>query len=196
MNFLAHAYLSGTDPDILTGNFIGDFVKGNQLLTYPKEIQDGVLLHREIDSFTDRHPIVKSSKSRLRKYKHYAGVIVDMYYDHFLAANWQTWHDQNLNEYSNAVYSILSSAEGLPQRFRHMMTYMERQNWLLSYAQIDGLHQALTGMSRRTKFPSRMEHASEDLREDYQLFKKEFDEFFPLIINFVQTFTFVKFPSQ
>ena len=91
MNFLAHIYLSGDDPNIQLGNFIGDFVKGRNLVEqFGHEIAKGIELHRAIDEFTDKHPIVKLSKVRLReKYRHYAPVIVDIFYDHYLAKNWE-----------------------------------------------------------------------------------------------------------
>ena len=84
MNFLAHIYLSGEDTPLMIGNFIGDFVKGNEYKNFPADIQNGVLLHREIDSYTDSHEIVLESKKRLReKYRHYSGVITDIFYDHY-----------------------------------------------------------------------------------------------------------------
>ena len=94
MNFLAHIYLSGDDPELKIGNFIADAVKGKKYTTYPQKIQEGIILHRKIDSFTDAHPIVKKSASRLfSKYGHYNSVIVDILYDHFLAKNWKAHED-------------------------------------------------------------------------------------------------------
>src|SRR5277367_1527199 len=101
MNFLAHLYLSGDNPKIKTGNFIGDFVKGKNLADrFEKDIAKGIVLHREIDWFTDRHPVVKQSKDRLReKYRHYSGVIVDVFYDHFLARNWINYSSKSLSDF-------------------------------------------------------------------------------------------------
>ena len=105
MNFLAHLYLSGNDPLVRLGNFIGDFVKGRDLADrYEPAIVKGIELHRAIDEFTDQHAIVKQSKMRLRpKYRHYAPVIVDIFYDHFLAAGWDNHSEQLLPEDRKSV---------------------------------------------------------------------------------------------
>jgi len=194
MNFLGHAYLSGTETGILTGNFIGDFVKGKQKDYFPPAIQNGIALHREIDNFTDTHPVVKQSKKRLQsKYRHYAPVIVDMFYDHFLAANWNNWHTESLEKYTESIYEQLASEPALlPDQFNYMLSYMRKTNWLLGYAEIEGIHAALSGMARRTKFASGMETASVDLEANYDAYGEEFAAFFPDIINFVNKFEFVK----
>ncbi len=94
MNFLAHIYLSGNDTDLIIGNFIADGIKGKKYKKFSPGIQKGILLHREIDTFTDAHPIVRQSTKRLHKnYGHYSGIIVDILYDHFLAKNWSRYSD-------------------------------------------------------------------------------------------------------
>ena len=187
MNFLAHLFLSGRDKDIMVGNFIGDFVRGKDLESrYGIGIAKGVRLHREIDFFTDRHAVVKQSKDRLRpKYRHYSAVIVDVFYDHFLAKNWDAYSSEFLPDYVDACYStILSYDSILPGEVKYMMSFMVKQNWLVNYARIEGIHRALTGMSRRSKFDSKMDEASVDLKHDYELYESEFAEFFPLLINY------------
>lgn len=187
MNFLAHLYLSGTDREVMVGNFIGDFVKGKDLDSrYGVGIARGVRLHREIDFFTDRHPIVKQSKDRLRpKYRHYSAVIVDVFYDHFLAKNWDAYSSEFLPDYTDSCYSVILSYDSvLPEEVKYMMNFMVKQNWLVNYARIEGIHRALTGMSRRSKFDSKMEEASIDLKRDYELYENEFAEFFPSLMNY------------
>jgi acyl carrier protein phosphodiesterase len=187
MNFLAHLYLSGKDQELMVGNFIGDFVKGKDLeARCGKGISRGIRLHREIDFFTDRHPIVKQSKDRLRgKYRHYSGVIVDIFYDHFLAKNWDVYSSQFLPDYADeCYYTILSFESVLPEEVKYMLPYMMKGNWLVNYARIDGIHRALSGMARRSKFESKMEEASLDLERDYLLFENEFAEFFPMLITY------------
>ncbi len=181
MNFLAHLHLSGNDPSILVGNFIGDFVKGKQLNEFEAKVQQGISLHRMIDHFTDTHKIVDLSKSRLRgKYRHYAGVIVDIFYDHFLAKNWGQYSNLPLTDFASRCYQTVQMHSAiLPERVNYMLPYMIRQNWLVSYAEIEGISQALHGMSRRTKFNSRMEEAPEDLRAHYEEFEGEFTAFYP-----------------
>ena len=188
MNFLAHAYLSGNSTKLLVGNFIGDFVKGKQYRNLEEEVAQGVLLHRAIDDFTDQHPVVGQSKAKLReKYRHYAGVIVDMAYDHFLASNWSRYHSQGLLEYTKKVYAIIEDHNPiLPGRMETMLHYMKQDNWLYQYATLEGIDQALTGMSRRTKFDSKMDEAVIDIENHYQDLKKEFETFLPDAVKFVK----------
>jgi acyl carrier protein phosphodiesterase len=187
MNFLAHLYLSGNDAEIKVGNFIGDFVKGKNLEErFGKEIARGISLHREIDWFTDQHPIVKQSKDRLRaKYHHYSGVIVDVFYDHFLAKNFDRYSKTILPDFADECYATIQQHDSiLPEEAKYMMPYMINGNWLTNYAKVEGIHRALSGMSRRTKFESRMDEASEDLRTNYSEFEKEFLSFFPDLKDF------------
>ena len=184
MNFLAHLYLSGSDPNVMTGNFIGDFVKGRDMSTkFGKGIARGVELHRIIDEFTDHHPIVRQSKDRLRpKYRHYSGVIIDIFYDHFLAANWKAYAEEPLPSYAGRVYKIiLDQGTILPERVNQILPYMMRDNWLVNYAQLEGIQRVLNGMSRRATFDSKMNEATEDLKTFYPEFKSEFEEFFPAL---------------
>jgi acyl carrier protein phosphodiesterase len=184
MNFLAHLYLSGDDPKIMVGNFIGDFVKGrNALAQFDSQIIRGIELHRAIDEFTDSHPVVTASKNRLRpKYRHYSGVIVDVFYDHFLAKNWNTYHPDPLPDFAERAYSILQSYDSiLPNEVKYMMPYMIKGNWLVNYSKTDGIHRALSGMARRTPYISKMEQSVEDLKENYVEFSEEFFTFFPAL---------------
>ncbi len=187
MNFLAHLFLSGENPEIKVGNFIGDFVKGKNFEErFGKEISKGIVLHREIDWYTDRHPMVTHSKVRLRpKYNHYSGVITDVYFDHFLAKNFDKYSKKFLPDFADECYSIIQQRDSiLPDEVKYMMPYMIKGNWLVNYAKIDGIHGALSGMARRTRFESKMEEASEDLKNHYTEFEKEFFAFFPELQKF------------
>jgi acyl carrier protein phosphodiesterase len=187
MNFLAHLFLSGNFDELMIGNLMADFVKGNAFTNMGDQIVKGIELHREIDYFTDFHPIVRESKSRLYPtYHHYASVIVDVYYDHFLAANWHDYAVQPLPEYAQQVYQLLRQKyEKLPSIMHPMVDSMQNQNWLLAYASLDNLEGVFQRMSRRTRFVSNMETAANDLRQDYALYKAEFDRFFPALIAHV-----------
>jgi acyl carrier protein phosphodiesterase len=187
MNFLAHAYLSGKEEEILIGNFIADHVKGKQFLQYSEGIAKGILLHRQIDDFTDQHEVVKQSKARLRdRHRHYAGVIVDIFYDHFLAANWSNFHHEDLSSYSQQIHQIISKYQALlPQKSLYFFQYMLHNQIFEAYTHIGGIHKVLIGMSRRTPFSSGMERASESLLMYYKEFQEEFYTFFPLLIDFV-----------
>lgn len=186
MNFLAHIHLSGTDHEIIAGNFMADFVKGNKKDEFPPGIARGIDLHRHIDHFTDLHPVVGQSKRRLHaKYHHYSGVIVDMYYDHFLAHNWNDYHPKPLEQFTLEAYRIIQSFRDiLPERLRFMLRYMMRDNWLFNYGKIEGLARALSGMARRTKFESNMDKAIHDLKQDYSEYENEFRTFYPELIKF------------
>lgn len=191
MNFLAHLYLSGDNHKIMVGNFIGDFVKGrNSLEQFDPEIVRGIELHRAIDEFTDSHPIVTVSKNRLRpKYRHYSGVIVDVFYDHFLARNWDTYHQELLPDFADKAYGVIQSHEPiLPNEVKFMMPYMIKGNWLVNYAKTEGIHRALSGMARRTPYESKMDEAVVDLKLNYGEFHNEFSEFFPHLNSFSQKF--------
>jgi len=181
MNYLAHLYLSGNQPMIMIGNFIADHVKGKQFDSFNDEIRKGILLHRSIDTFTDQHTIVEQSKLLLRPhFRKYAPVIVDVFYDHFLARDWDQYHPHvSLANYADSVYQLLETyATLLPERAYHMLGYMKKYNWLKGYASIEGMENALAGLARRTTFESHMEEAPKFLLEHYELFEKHFKIFF------------------
>jgi Uncharacterized protein conserved in bacteria len=171
----------------MIGNFIGDFVKGKNLRErFDREIAIGIELHREIDFFTDQHAIVSQSKNRLRpKYRHYSGVIVDVYYDHLLAHHWDKFHPKLLPDFADEAYDLIQkNIETLPDQVKMMLPYMIKGNWLANYAKLEGIHRALTGMSRRTPYESKMDEAVVDLKSSYADFEKEFLEFFPELQKF------------
>jgi acyl carrier protein phosphodiesterase len=188
MNFLSHLYLSGNSEGLLIGNFIADSVKGSDYLQYPEEIKKGILLHRKIDTFTDTHHVVEISKSRLReRYRKYAPVIVDVYYDHFLAAGWSRWSDEPLDQYVNKIYALMQKNIGwLPEKSAQFTKYMIRYNILEGYSHTSGIKTVLEGMSRRARFQSDMERSIIDLEEHYSLFSNEFDTFFPELKAFTE----------
>lgn len=190
MNFLAHFHLSHMDDALIVGNFLGDFVKGRKYRDYPEEIARGILLHREIDFFTDHHPIHHRSKRRLGdSYGHYAGVAVDMFYDHLLAVNWTAYSDMPLAEFSRHVYEVLEAhASILTEQARYVLKYMSEHDWLLHYREMKGIESALRGISRRTKFSSNLEHAALDLEAHFSEFQQDFAAFFPEIISHTKTF--------
>lgn len=189
MNFLSHLYLSGESEGLIIGNFIADSIKGSAFNTFPEEIQKGIILHRKIDTFTDAHPIVEISKDRLRpKYKKYASVIVDIYYDHYLAINWNTYSETSLKDYTQNVYSLIEKHKHtFPIKSQLFTKYMLQYDILSAYAHLEGIEKVLNGMSRRASFVSNMEHSIHDLKEHYPLFENEFKEFFPELQKFVNT---------
>lgn len=188
MNFLAHIYLSGNNDLIKIGNFMADGIHGKNFEDFPADVAKGIILHREIDSFTDFHPIFRKSKHRLHeKYGHFSGVIVDMFYDHFLAKNWKDYSDVELEEYTLHFYRILKENYTiLTDKTKEMMPYMVEYNWLSSYATIDGLAEILRQMDRRTKYRSNMQFSVDELRAFYVDFEEEFKLFFSELRSFVE----------
>ncbi len=186
MNFLAHLYLSGDDEEVITGNFIADHVKGNSVNKYSTGIQSGIFLHREIDKFTDMHPVFLKTKERLNgNYRKYAGVVADMFYDHFLSADWNDYSAESLENFTHRMHSILIKRfPVLPEKSQRFIAYMKKFDWFVGYGTFEGLGRALNGMAIRTPFKSGMENAVKDLKTDYSLYRKEFQKFFPEIIEF------------
>lgn len=188
MNFLAHAYLSFGQEEILVGNLVADFVKGKELDTFSKSIQIGILLHREIDSFTDSHPLVKAGQSYLRpKFRHYSSVITDIFFDYFLAKNWNKYSGTPLEEFASHTYSIVEKhLPELPLRFGEMFYWMKAQNWLLNYRELEGIQRTLNGMTRRAKFDSKMNESTASLLEKEAEFEVIFFAFFRDLETFAE----------
>jgi len=186
MNFLAHIYLSGENDLIKIGNFMADGIRGQDYLNYEKDIQIGIQLHRAIDTYTDAHPIFRKSKHRLHEaYGHYSGVIIDIFYDHFLAKNWSLYTKQPLADYVDTFYKSLKfHYEKLTPKTQNLLHYMISQNWLLSYASIEGISRILLQMDHRTKYKSKMQYAPKELQMYYTTFENEFFEFFDDLIAF------------
>jgi acyl carrier protein phosphodiesterase len=186
MNFLAHIYLSFGDDEISLGNFIADSIRGNRYRHLPERVQKGIVLHREIDTFTDTHPVPKKSSKKLHKnYSHYSRVIVDIFYDHFLAKNWKAYSDEPLADFVDGFYDLLGdNFQILPDGVKRMMPYMIADNWLLNYAKLEGIAKVLNGMNRRTKNRSKMNFAIVDLEEHYDTFEAEFTAFFGELVQF------------
>ena len=208
MNFLAHLLLSGT-PDtatyaeVLLGNFIADSVPGKKLEQYSPAVQTGIRLHRAIDTYTDQHPVVRRVTQRLRAagYGKYAGVISDMFLDHFLARNFTSFSTESLVDFAQRVYGQLTARQTeMPPRVQHFLPYMTQHNWLLSYADVASIARALGGLSRRATPGSGMDTAVEELQANYTDYEADFQEFFPQLQQHVATFLSLhaerKNPSQ
>jgi acyl carrier protein phosphodiesterase len=190
MNFLAHAFLSGSNAEILVGNFMGDFVKGRQYENFPIDVAKGILLHREIDYFTDRHPSVEQSKIKLRpKFGHYAPVVVDIFYDHLLVRNWRLYSDEDIGHFIQHVYQTINHYFHLvPLRLQSFFPNMKSNNWLLHYGYIEGVRRALAGMSRRSRFNPELQRAADDLHTHYEAFNHDFNSFFPDIMKCAEAY--------
>jgi len=184
MNFLAHIYLSGDNDLMKIGNFMADGIHGKHFDTFPMEIQKGIILHRSIDTFTDTHPIFRQSTKRLHaNYHHYSGIIVDIFYDHFLAKNWNKYSDEKLEDYVEHFYQSLNdNYEFLNEKTQKILPYLIQQNWLLSYQTIEGIENVLVKMDNRMKRDSNMRFSVVELRTYYSEFEEEFTTFFEELI--------------
>lgn len=185
MNYLAHIFLSGDDNEVKIGNFIADFVPGRKYLDYPVNIQKGILLHRKIDTYTDNHPVFRKSKRLLfQEFRHYSAVIVDMFYDHFLAKNFNAYSEIHLSDYVSSFYKLLQQNEQiLPLSVRQMLPVMIDYNWLLSYRDIDKLKDILNQMNNKTKHNSKLHNSIDVLLNNYPLFENDFKLFFDDILK-------------
>ncbi|RRO24097.1 acyl carrier protein phosphodiesterase [Flavobacteriaceae bacterium 14752] len=185
MNYLAHIYLSGDNEDIKIGNFIADFIYGSQYQNYSPNIQKGILLHRAIDTYTDAHPIFRQSKKRLfSDFRHYSSVIVDMFYDHFLAKNFDDYSTVSLTHFADSFYNALEKRDkSLPKKVNQILPVMKNYNWLVSYKNIDDLRDILNQMNHKTKFNTQLDDSVDLLIDHYGTFEKEFTQFFAAIKN-------------
>lgn len=187
MNYLAHILVSSDNDDIKIGNFIGDHIKGRidqtDLSKYAPLMILGMRLHREIDSFTDTHPIVHNSIARLQpRYHKFAGIVVDMFYDHFLAIHFDQFSAISLPLFSEQFYELITIRKNdIPVAMEGMVRSMIKRDWLSNYAHIEGIDWALKGIAQRATFVSGIEYAAEDLRKDFSKYESEFLAFFPLL---------------
>ena len=186
MNFLAHIYLSGNNDFVKIGGLMADGIRGKEYENFPKDIQKGIILHRAIDTFTDSHSVFRVSKHRLHEqYGHYSGVIIDVFYDHFLAKNWSNYSDEKLSDFVNRFYKSLDdNFEILTLKTQNMLPYMKQGNWLYNYQFIDEIERVLFQMDNRTKHNSNMGASVKELKEYYTEFEQEFTLFFSELIEY------------
>ncbi len=198
MNYLAHLKLSGDHEYIMLGNFIADHIRGNKIERYPKEVVDGIMLHRKIDYYTDHHPEFMKTRARLHpKYHKYAGVIADVFYDHFLAKNWSEFSEFHLSSFTSYSYGImLRNYSILPSKTKKILPFFIMQNWLTSYAKMEGLRRSFQVLARRANYKSNMEYVVDDLIDDYELYEAEFRAFFPDIAAYCQKELDILFPAD
>lgn len=190
MNYLAHLFLSAGEPELMIGNFVADTVKGSRYREFPGRIAEGIMMHRSTDFFSDTHPVYLKSVHRLNlKHGKYSGVITDMLYDHLLAISFETISGEKLTKFSKSTYQILESfKDQLPEKNRAILYYMKKHDWLVSYASINGLERALSGLSKRIKYYYPLETAIKDFIEKRNDFEADFREFFPLLFEHVKPY--------
>lgn len=178
MNFLAHALLAGEAPALIVGGVAGDWIKGNLPAGLPDDLARGVALHRAIDHFAESHPAFCRSRSRVSPARRrYAGVLVDVFYDHLLARDWAAIHPQPLREYCGTVYDLIEARlPDLPADSHLALKLMAKEDWLSSYAQIEGIADVLARMSRRARQPNPLMHGEQEFIADADGFTEDFHE--------------------
>jgi acyl carrier protein phosphodiesterase len=190
VNYLAHAYLSFGKADITVGNLISDFVKGKKKLDYPETIQQGITLHRDIDTFTDTHPMTHQAKHFFSDYyRLYAGPIVDIIYDHFLANDPLLFPDPaSLESFAMKTYQQVGSRQSFfPSRFTHLFPFMISQNWLFNYRRREGIYNSLHGLARRASHMPDPAAAFQTFETRYDELQACYQHFFPDLKNFAFT---------
>jgi acyl carrier protein phosphodiesterase len=188
MNYLAHLYLAGPEPEALLGALMGDFVKGPLGERFPPGITRALALHRRIDVFTDAHPVTAESRARVTPARRrFAGIMVDLFFDHFLARDWEQHSAEPLEAFTARVYALLDQHDAvLPERLRLIAPRMAQFDWLGSYTRIESVHAALDGISRRLKRENRLEGAGVELEANYAALETDFRAFFPDAVRFVR----------
>ncbi len=188
MNYLAHLYLSDRTVDGFAGSLLGDFVTGNVTGRFGENVESEIMMHRRIDAFTDAHPLVKRSKARVSdNLRRYAGVLVDVFYDHFLAADFEKYADVSLADFSKNVYRALVHHQKLfPEAFQRRILAIAEFDLLGSYASVDGIATALVRISGRIRRQNELAKGIIDLKNNYDELRADFAEFFPELVEFVR----------
>jgi acyl carrier protein phosphodiesterase len=189
LNYLAHIFLSGNDARLQVGNFIGDFVKGSKLNNYSNRIRDGIRLHRDIDHFTDSHEVVRDTVTFLRPaFGRYSAIIVDMYFDYFLALDFHVYSpDKSLERFSYHFYaSVLVRYHHLPKRVRGFIFHFVFTNRLAAYSTIEGLKESLQIMARHKVTALEPDKTIVFLLQHHDELQKRFHLFFPDVLEFVR----------
>jgi acyl carrier protein phosphodiesterase len=193
MNFLAHLYLSGENEKLMVGNFIGDYVKGKGYENFQQDIKRGLLLHRQIDFFTDSHAKFREAKRLfVPEFGLYSGIVMDVVYDHFLAKNWNQHSNKTLREFAKWVHAVLlSNFFHLPKRVQLFLPFLIQNRRLESYANVDGIQNSLAVMSRYTSLPDKSDKAIEIMEFNQYFLDANFTEFMKDMVQFIENDYFV-----
>lgn len=188
MNYLAHLFLAEDTAESILGNLLGDFAQGAAKEQYSTAIQQGIELDRKVDIYTDTHLIVREAKRSISsERKRYAGILINVFYDHFLAKHWMKYSSIPLQYFTQKVYTLLLQQQNvLPDTLRQILPTMIQQDWLTSYQQISGVEAAIARIARRLKRSEPLVNGVEELKVHYQEFELGFEIFFPELISSVE----------
>lgn len=188
MNHLAHFFLARRTPEALTGALLGDFVKGKiSENAFPFEMRDEIIIHRSVDAFTDRDAALQNGKRRIKPpRRRFAGIILDVLFDHFLAANWNDYADESLDVFAARAYRALeTNAHRFPMNFQAFLPRMIADDWLAAYRNVERVDFALQRLARRVRGGESLQNAFSEISENYDYFEDCFREFFPRLQTFV-----------
>ncbi|QTV04601.1 acyl carrier protein phosphodiesterase [Faecalibacter bovis] len=190
MNLVAHQYLSFNNPSLQLGNFLGEVVKGNKYNDYPDDIKLGILLHREIDSFTDSHDVVKRSSTYFHSTQHkYSPIVVDLVYDYFLIKHWRKYHPTSFQLFKENCYELFSyNTENFPTNLQEMLNHLLKNDWFENYSTIEGIQKTLTGISKRVNFDNNLTNTASTIYQYETELEKDFLQFFPELVQFSKDF--------
>jgi acyl carrier protein phosphodiesterase len=187
MNYLAHMHLGGDRPQQLLGSLYGDFVKGRLEGRFTPECEAAIRLHRSIDSYTDSHPEVRAALQLFpSERRRYAGIVLDVVFDHLLARHWRDYSNRPLDEFTARVYQVLGDEPALPGRLADIAPYMIREDWLGSYRDVRVIEQVLDGVARRLSRPEGLAGAFAEVRDRYEPLSEAFRRFYPQLQAFAQ----------
>jgi acyl carrier protein phosphodiesterase len=187
MNYLAHLHLGGDAPAQLLGSLYGDFVKGPLAGQWPADIEAAIRLHRRIDAFTDSHPLQARARARFpAERRRYAGILLDLFFDHCLALHWSDYAEQPLEQFTARVYRLLAEEAVLPGRLALIAPRMAAQDWLGSYSEFAVLEQVLAAMQRRLSRPEGLDGAMAELERLYEPLTEDFQLFYPQLRRFAE----------
>ncbi|MDZ8055349.1 MAG: ACP phosphodiesterase [Aulosira sp. ZfuVER01] len=192
MNWLAHLLLSEPNVESRLGNLLADIVKGTARQDLNSHIQRGIACHQVIDKFTDNHIVVQRSKERINSsYRRFAGVLVDVFYDHFLAKNWSQYCYISLDEFTAEIYESFRAYQGhIPPIVREVISRVAAEDWLGSYRNVSGVENGLFRISRRLSRRCNrhfsLTPAINELITHYDALEYDFQEFFPQLFFHVQ----------
>ncbi len=187
MNFLAHLYLAGDDEDLILGQMLGDFLEPGWRERVPVAVQRGIRQHQQVDLFTDRHPIFARSRARLPVgLRRYAGIVIDIYYDHVLANHWSRFRaDLTLEQFAHTRYqTLLRRKDELTDKLRLALPSIVQHDWLTSYRDFSGIQRTLRGVSRRLRRANPIGEAGVSLRREHAGLERDFLDFFPELTRF------------
>lgn len=186
MNYLAHVFLARHSSEAMIGGLLGDFVKGS-IDTYPAEIRAGILLHRAIDRYTDSHVMVRASCALMStRRRRFAGIMVDVFFDHFLARHWHRYTDMPLPVFTRAAYGqLLARSAEFPPRLQRVLPHMAADDWLASYRDVEVIDAAINGISRRFRRANPLQGGAQEMLDNYAPLEENFLRFFPELMQFV-----------